>query len=223
MGNNSQPQGLLLDAMGTLISLRSSVGTTYAAFAADHGIAVEAEAIDAVFPDLFRAAPPMAFPGLSGSALLEAEQNWWSTLIASCLENCGHQQPMPAALGETLFHHYASASAWQVYSDVAEYLPRWHVRGIKLAVVSNFDQRLIPLLEQLGLAELMDAVVVSSMVGAAKPDPLPFRCALEQLHLKASDVWHIGDSPADEVGAAAAGVRCLLIRRSQRSAGPSPA
>ena len=95
MGNNDQPQGLLLDAMGTLIGLRASVGTTYAAFAADHGITVEAEAIDAVFPDLFHAAPPMAFPGLSGSALLEAEQNWWSTLIASCLENCGHQQPMP--------------------------------------------------------------------------------------------------------------------------------
>ena len=36
----SKPKGLLLDAMGTLITLRESVGTTYAAAAAEHGLAV---------------------------------------------------------------------------------------------------------------------------------------------------------------------------------------
>ena len=35
-----RPRGLLLDAMGTLIGLRTSVGTTYAALAAEHGIDV---------------------------------------------------------------------------------------------------------------------------------------------------------------------------------------
>ncbi|MFM1812682.1 MAG: hypothetical protein RLZZ336_1620, partial [Cyanobacteriota bacterium] len=48
--SRGRPRGLLLDAMGTLITLRQSVGSSYAALARDHGVAVEAAAIDAVFP-----------------------------------------------------------------------------------------------------------------------------------------------------------------------------
>ena len=43
------PQGLLLDAMGTLIGLRRSVGQIYAETAADHGLELEPEALDAAF------------------------------------------------------------------------------------------------------------------------------------------------------------------------------
>ncbi|MFZ9973625.1 MAG: haloacid dehalogenase, partial [Vulcanococcus sp.] len=99
MTDARRPEGLLLDAMGTLIGLRRSVGSTYAAFAAEHGVNVEAEAINAVFPQLFRAAPPLAFPGLEGEALLEAEQAWWVALIDGCLKACGHDAPLPEGLG----------------------------------------------------------------------------------------------------------------------------
>ena len=52
MTDARRPEGLLLDAMGTLIGLRRSVGSTYAAFAAEYGLSVEAEAINAVFQQL---------------------------------------------------------------------------------------------------------------------------------------------------------------------------
>jgi putative hydrolase of the HAD superfamily len=220
MTDARRPEGLLLDAMGTLIGLRRSVGSTYAAFAAEHGVNVEAEAINAVFPQLFRAAPPLAFPGLEGEALLEAEQAWWVTLIDGCLKACGHNAPLPEGLGPALFQHYATAEPWQVYGDVAEHLQQWRSAGLKLAVVSNFDQRLHGLLEQLELASFMDAVVVSSAVGAAKPDPRPFERALELLELPAAAAWHIGDSPEDEAGARAAGVHCVLIQRKQPAGTP---
>jgi putative hydrolase of the HAD superfamily len=93
-------------------------------------------------------------------------------------------------------------------------LRRWHGQGLKLAVVSNFDSRLPGLLEQLGLSPWLHAVVVSSSAGAAKPDPAPFHIALEQLQLEASQVWHVGDSPEDLAGAAAAGLPCIQVRRS---------
>jgi putative hydrolase of the HAD superfamily len=220
MTDARRPEGLLLDAMGTLIGLRRSVGSTYAAFAAEHGVNVEAEAINAVFPQLFRAAPPLAFPGLEGEALLEAEQAWWGTLIDGCLKACGHDDPLPEGLGPALFRHYATAEPWQVYGDVAEHLQQWRSAGLKLAVVSNFDQRLHGLLEQLELAPLIDAVVVSSAVGAAKPDPRPFERALELLELPAAAAWHIGDSPEDEAGARAAGLHCVLIQRKQPAGTP---
>ena len=220
MTDTTAPQGLLLDAMGTLIGLRQSVGSSYAAVAEQHGITVEASAIDAVFPQLFRAAPPLAFPGLEGDGLLEAEQAWWTDLIGACLQNCGHQEPLPPQLGNDLFAYFAGPEPWRVYDDVAEHLHRWRDRGLRLAVVSNFDQRLLPLLESLGLAPWFEAVVVSSQVGAAKPDPLPFQRALEALHLPADAVWHIGDSAEDEAGARAAGIRCLVIRRPKPAGTP---
>jgi putative hydrolase of the HAD superfamily len=58
------------------------------------------------------------------------------------------------------------------------------------------------------------------VVGAAKPSPLPLQAALQQLELPAEQVWHIGDSPEDQASAAAAGIRCLLIKRAKPNGTP---
>lgn len=213
----THPQALLLDAMGTLIGLRRSVGSSYAALAASHGLELDAAAIDAVFPTVYRQAPPLAFPGLSGVELEQAEQSWWTERIHTCLEACGVRSALPEGLGPALFSYFAGPEPWQVYADVEQHLRLWRQRGYRLVVVSNFDQRLPPLLNSLGLADLLDGVVVSSVVGAAKPDPRPFQRALELLQLPAEAVWHIGDSPEDEAGARAAGIRCVLIRRDRQA------
>ena len=207
-----RPRGLLLDAMGTLIGLRSSVGHTYAAVAAEHGLSVTADAIDRAFPGVLRQAPPLAFPGHEGDSLLEAERRWWGERIDAVLAAAG-AAAAPPALHDALFDRFADPSLWHVYPDVPCVLRRWHEAGLRLAVVSNFDRRLQPLLKGLGLAELFGAVVVSSSAGAAKPSPLPFHRALESIGLPPSQVWHVGDSPEDGAGARAAGVRCLLVRR----------
>jgi putative hydrolase of the HAD superfamily len=206
------PEGLLLDAMGTLIGLRQSVGTTYAAVAAEHGLSVEPTAIDRAFPAILRQAPPLAFPGQSGADLLEAETRWWGDRIASAMEAAGAPPP-PEALRRDLFERFADSARWRIYDDVLEPLRRWHGSGLRLGIVSNFDQRLHRLLAGLGLEELFTVVVVSSAAGAAKPSPLPFRLALEGMDLRPERAWHIGDSPEDAAGAEAAGLPCLLIRR----------
>lgn len=204
-------KGLLFDAMGTLIGLRASVGTTYAEAAAGHGLELEAAAIDRAFSAVLRQAPPLAFSGLEGPALLESERRWWGDRIDETVQMAGGG-PAPEALRQELFERYADPCLWRVYPGVAKHLERWSATGLALAVVSNFDSRLIGLLEGLGLAPWFAAVVVSSAAGAAKPDPLPFRRALKALGLQPQQVWHVGDSPEDEAGARAAGLRCLLIR-----------
>lgn len=206
------PRGLLLDAMGTLIGLRQPVGRTYASLAAAHGLSLDPQRIERGFRAAYGQAPPLAFPGLAGAELRQAELAWWSERIRSSLAAAGAES-LPDPLGAALFNHYADAAAWQVYADVACLLPRWHERGLKLAVVSNFDSRLDGLLRGLGLAELFELVVVSSRVGAAKPSPLPFQRALRGLGLAPSQVWHVGDRPEDGDGARAAGLPCLLLRR----------
>ena len=215
-----RPDALLLDAMGTLIGLRRSVGSSYAALAAEFGLDAEAEAIDRAFPRVYRQAPPLAFPGLSGDALRAAEIHWWGERITeamrAALPNPEEQlaEGLPAGLAEALFEHFADPALWRVYPEVPDCLRRWRQRGLRLAVVSNFDSRLEGLLDGLGVAEHLEAVVVSSAAGAAKPDPAPYRLALEALALPAEAVWHVGDSPEDDAGAQAAGIRCLLVERA---------
>lgn len=208
-----RPQGLLLDAMGTLITLRESVGSSYAALALGHGVTVEAAAIDAVFPTIYRQAPPLAFPGLGGAALLEAEICWWGERISETFAALTLPPP-DAALQRALFDHFAQPGCWRVYDEVAAQLRAWRLAGLRLAVVSNFDSRLQGLLQALGLMAELDAVVISSAVGAAKPDPRPLQRALAALELTADQVWHIGDSPEDVAAARGAGVRCVRIQRS---------
>ena len=80
-------------------------------------------------------------------------------------------------------------------------------RELKLAVVSNWDCSLPERLEMLDLLSFFDAVVTSAEVGVPKPDPAPFRLALEQLGTAPARAIHVGDEPSDEQGAAAAGMR----------------
>ena len=54
---------------------------------------------------------------------------------------------------------------------------RVRAAGVKTCVISNFDDRLRPLLARLELDSLFDAVVVSAEVGAEKPSPRIFEAA----------------------------------------------
>ena len=208
-----RPQGLLLDAMGTLITLRESVGTTYAAVAREHGLAADPGAIDALFPPIYRAAPPLAFSLTDPQALLEAERSWWGERIREVFAATGAAEALPPGLVADLFDRFAEPQLWRVYPEVPDHLAAWRQQGLRLAVVSNFDRRLHGLLDSLGLMAWLEVVIVSSEVGAAKPSPLPFQRALEALDLQPPQVWHVGDQPEDGEGAARAGVPCLRLKR----------
>jgi len=77
--------------------------------------------------------------------------------------------------------------------------------GLRLCVVSNWDIGLSEHLQRLGL-DL--PVVTSAEAGAPKPDPAVFELALQRLGVAAPvRAVHVGDDPADEAGARAAGLR----------------
>lgn len=208
-----RPLGLLLDAMGTLITLRESVGTTYAAVAMEHGLEVDASAIDALFPRIYRAAPPLAFSLADPRELLEAERSWWGMRIQEVFGATGLPGELPPDLVGDLFDRFAEPQLWRVYPEVPEHLAAWRRQGLRLAVVSNFDRRLHGLLASLELRPWLDEVLVSSEVGAAKPSPIPLQRAMEALDLQPHQVWHVGDQPEDVEGASRAGVPCLLLQR----------
>src|SRR5438045_2824756 len=79
--------------------------------------------------------------------------------------------------------------------------------GLRLGVVSNWDVGLHEHLAALGFDSLLDAVVTSAEAGAPKPAPDVFELALARLGTVPGRAIHVGDAPADEKGARAAGLR----------------
>lgn len=101
----------------------------------------------------------------------------------------------------------ALAFEFDVLPGVREALAGLAARGLALAVVADWDYSLHELLREHGLDRWFAAVVLSAEVGVAKPDPAPFRAALERLGVEPARALHVGDDIVDERGAAAAGMR----------------
>jgi HAD superfamily hydrolase (TIGR01509 family) len=104
--------------------------------------------------------------------------------------------------------------ALTAYEDAPAVLETLRANGIRAAVLSNigFDAR--PLLERAGLLALLDSVVLSFEVGVKKPDPAIFRLTLDRLEVGPESALMVGDSWRDDGGAAALGVRTLVLPRT---------
>jgi putative hydrolase of the HAD superfamily len=108
-----------------------------------------------------------------------------------------------------------SALEFRPYEDALPALRELRRRDRTLVVASNWDCSLPDWLEPAGLLALVDGVVTSADVGAAKPDPRVFRRALELAAVEAGEAAHVGDSLDKDVhGARAAGIRPVLVLRA---------
>lgn len=204
-------RAVTLDAGGTLIAPAEPVGATYARLAGAHGVPADAAALEDGFRAAFAAAPPLAFPGCATNALRDAERAWWRALVAQAF-GAGASAPGFAAAFDALFAHYARGDAWSVLPGVRDALAALRARGLRLAVVSNFDARLHAILAALGLDAAVDRVVASTEVGAAKPAAAIFHAACDALAADPADVLHVGDTLREDVqGARAAGLRAALV------------
>ena len=100
------------------------------------------------------------------------------------------------------------------YPDVEPALRELRERGTTVVIASNWDCSLSDWLRPAGILELVDGVVTSAEVGAAKPNPRVFQRALGLAGVEPGEALHVGDKVDNDVeGAAAAGVRAVLIQR----------
>jgi len=209
-------RAVTLDAAGTLIAVAEPVGQTYSRVAARHGLRLSAAEAEAGFRRALAARAPLAFPHSSESERRERERAWWYAVVRGALGATTPDDGLDMACAE-LFAHYADPRAWRVFPEVPRVLEELRARGVLLAVVSNFDGRLVPLLAALGLSQRIDTIVHSSEAGSAKPDAAIFRAALGRLGVAPADALHVGDDPAADVaGARHAGLGAALVDRHGR-------
>lgn len=214
-----QPQVIFLDAVGTLFGIKGSVGEVYADIARQFGVKVTPEAVNAAFFQSFAAASPPMFPGVKLEDIPDCEYNWWQLVALETFQRIGVVEEFAdfSTFFDYLYSHFATVKPWFVYPDVLPTLKYWQQRGIELGVISNFDSRLYLVLAALELEDFFTSITISTEVGAAKPDKHIFATSLSKHKCLAENAWHIGDSfEEDYQGASAAGLRAILLKRSEK-------
>jgi putative hydrolase of the HAD superfamily len=214
---HAAPRAVLLDAMGTLLTfappapllrahLRERLGVDIGAAAARAAIAAEIEYYRAHLDE-----------GRDAAALAELRHRCADAMRPALPPAAAH------APGEVLTAALLASLRFAAYPDAAPALAHLRARGIRLVVVSNWDVSLHERLQETGLAALVDGALASAEVGAAKPDGEIFARALALAGARASEAWHVGDSPeADVDGARAAGLRPVLLAREGAGPGGAP-
>ena len=203
---------VLFDALGTLVELESPWPLLQAALA-PHGIEIdEPEAKRAMLAEMtyYRA---HHMEGHDDSSLAE--------LRARCAAVLREHLP-PTAQGlspDEMIEVLMRSIRFRPYPDAAPALGRLRLLGIRSAIVSNWDVSLRGTLGEIGLAGLVDDIVVSAEAGVAKPAPGIFELALRRLRSPAGQALFVGDSPETDVaGAHAAGLRAVLVDRAATAA-----
>jgi putative hydrolase of the HAD superfamily len=134
-------------------------------------------------------------------------------LLAGCQTSAG-----PGRLAELLA---LDRETWRrcvrAYEDALDGLQRLRGRGCRLAIVSNCSWQGREAIRALGIDREVDLAVLSSEVGACKPDPAVFRLALDGLGVPAEAAVLVDDVPENLEAARELGLRGLLMDRRGRS------
>ena len=116
-----------------------------------------------------------------------------------------------SGLTTALYDAGCQAAGWAPYPDAAPTLAALRRDGIRVAVVSNVGFDLRAVFAGHGLADLVDAWVLSCELGAMKPDPGLFTAALDQLRVRPDEALMVGDNPRNDGAAADVGIRTLVL------------
>ena len=122
-----------------------------------------------------------------------------------------------SAITERFFHHYealeeSGEGAAKPYPGAAEVLQKLHGIGLRIAVVTNKQQRFATALVKLkGLSAWIDQVVGGDSCARRKPDPLPLVFACRLLGVQTRESIMVGDSVNDVQAARAAGIPIICV------------
>ena len=174
---------VVLDAAGTLVDVAGSVGEAYAEDARAAGADLDPVEIERCFGRAMRAAPPLAFGHLPSKARRSAARGWWRAVAGAAMSSAGE---LPAGFMfesflDRAWERFSRPEAWRVHADVRPALRDLRARGFPLAVFSNFDERLKPLLTELGIGGYFCRVIVSGDLPAAKPSRHAFEAVAREL------------------------------------------
>jgi putative hydrolase of the HAD superfamily len=197
------------DAAGTLIETSRSIGEIYAEVAAASGAALDPVRLQAGFRAAWKELDP---PAEVAGPRLDDDRDWWKKMVRLTFQHAGAQVQDFERYFDRLYDHFTSPGIWVLLPRVAQTLAELEGRRVRLGVISNFDRRLYPILDHLGVLNRFEHVVISSESGADKPSPRIFQDAARRFEVSPNRILHVGDDElADGEGARRAGFQSLVV------------
>jgi putative hydrolase of the HAD superfamily len=197
-------EAITFDVGGTLLEPWPSVGHVYAGVAARFGV-------EGLAPEWLTQQFVRAWHRRAG---FDYRRESWYGLVRETFGE--HTAQLPPEFFPAVFQRFAEADTWRIHDDVVPTLETLAGQGLRLGIISNWDERLRPLLTKLELARHFTSLVISCEAGALKPDARLFAQAAQELGVDAGGLLHVGDSLALDVeGAEAFGANARQVLRDK--------
>jgi putative hydrolase of the HAD superfamily len=209
---------IFFDVGGTLLAPRPSVGAVYAEVAARYGIRVDAEEVEREARREFRARRQRetAAGAPAYTVSLDLARQWWREIVRASFGRAA-ADPRFEACYQAVFEEFALPARYAIFPEVPQLLDRLAAAGHRLGIISNWDARLRPILEGLGLASRFGTIIISGEAGCEKPARRIYEIARERAGApEGARLMLVGDSESDDVrGAEAAGFEGRLLDRAR--------
>ena len=211
----SETRAVFFDVGGTLVEVSPSIGHVYTEAIVRRGGTADPSQVQRAFDRAWVILSKDVPRGVDRYRLFPGgEREWWERVSGFAFDQCDvseeHRPPV-----DELRAVFSKADAWKIYPEAREVLGELGERGVRLAVVSNWDSRLPTLMKTLDLDGHFEFLIYSAEIGCEKPHPAIFTRAIEEMGIEPSRAVHIGDRlDEDYTGARSAGLKALLLNRS---------
>ena len=98
------------------------------------------------------------------------------------------------------------------FDDIVPWLTRWREK-YTLGILSDAMPSILVFMDQYGILKCFDEVVISTQVGAIKPDPRMYAAILKKLDAEPADCLFVDDRPCNLDGAVRAGLQAVQMAR----------
>src|SRR5215471_8768734 len=141
-------EAITFDVGGTLLEPWPSVGHVYAGVAARFGLeSVEPERLTQRFVHAWRR-----------RAGFDYKRESWFELVRETFGEYAAQ--LPPDFFPAVYQRFAEADTWRIHNDVVPTLETLAGRGLRIGIISNWDERLRPLLTKLDLTRHFASLVI---------------------------------------------------------------
>ncbi|XP_077300250.1 rhythmically expressed gene 2 protein-like [Arctopsyche grandis] len=200
------------DVTRTLLQFRIPPGSRYAEIATSYGISVDSTRVSKKFKSSYQQTSQV-YPNFGKNTV--GWEQWWTLVIKKTFEDDVNDKRALDSLATNLIQLYRTGNEWILCEGCEGVLNILKRTGIKIGVISNFDQRLGDILKNACIDRYFDFIVGSYDADCMKPDSKIFQQALTASKLSgivSKECLHIGDDiKNDYVGATSAGWNAILV------------
>ncbi len=207
----SSIRGVTFDAVGTLFFPSPSVGAIYSEVMENFGLKLAPNVLDAAFITSLR----LAEKDWSIEDPNRREWDFWRSLVAKVVQDLAELPENFDDLFHTLWNEFAKGSRWELNSEALATFDFLESRGIKIALLTNWDSRVRNVVTDHNLDSRFCHLFISSEVGFEKPDPRIFEFASLEIGMQPRELLHVGDHlRQDYQGASDSRWHALLLSTS---------